>query len=62
VSVDLGQIFGSFYGDCDSLNALSEIKNVQGQKRHNRESKLILERYCVRSIDFAYINSQQFKA
>ena len=42
VSVELGWLFGSLYGGSDSLKTLSEIKNVQGQNGHNRESKLIL--------------------
>jgi len=56
VSVEVDWLFGSLYRGCDSLNTLSEIKNIQGQNKHNRESKLILKSYCMRLVDLAYIN------
>ena len=56
VSIELGRLFENLYGCCYSLKILSEIKNVLGQNGHNRESKLILESYCVKFVDLAYNN------
>ena len=53
VSVKLSRLFGSLYGDCDSLNALSKIKSVQGRNGHNREPKLILKSYRMRLVDLS---------
>jgi len=61
VSVEPGRLFGSLYEGFDSLNTLSEIKNVQGRNGQNREPKLIFESYCVKSVDLAYTNIRQFK-
>jgi len=52
--------FESLYGGLDSLNTLSESKNIQDWNGHNRKLKLILKSYCVRPIDLTYTNSWQF--
>ena len=61
MSIELGRLFENLYEGCYSLKILSETKNVQDQNGHNRESKLILESYCVKFVDLAYTNDQQFK-